>query len=118
MKSFIPTRIAELLYALIIAFFGVAHFMNTEAMSGMIPTFMPADPTIWVYITGAALIAAALAIIINKFKTLACYLLAVMLIIIALTVHMDAAQAGNPGQVLKDCAMAMAAIMIGNNTSK
>lgn len=118
MKSFFPTRFAEIIYALVIGFFGVMHFMNADVMSGMIPEFMPADGKIWVYITGAAMLAAALAILINKFKTLACYLLAVMLLIFVFTLHLKAAMEGNAGQLLKDTAMAMAAIMIGNRTSK
>ena len=81
MKSFFPTRLAEIIYALVMGIFGVLHFMNADTMSGMIPEFMPADGKIWIYITGAAFIAAALAIIINKFKTPACYLLALMLLV-------------------------------------
>ncbi len=106
-----------MLYALIMGFFGVAHFMNADKMSAMIPDYMPGDGKLWIYISGVALIAAALAILINKFKKLACYLLAVMLIIIALTVHLPAAQEGNPGQVLKDIGLALAAINIGNGSS-
>lgn len=118
MKSFFPTRLAEMLYALIMGFFGVAHFTNVDAMSSIIPDYLPGDGTVWVYISGVALVAAALAILINKFKTMACYLLAVMLIIIALTIHLSAAQEGNPGQLLKDLGLAMAAIVIGNAGSK
>ena len=118
MKSIFPTRLAEMLYALIMGFFGVMHFMNADVMSGMLPEFMPGDGKIWIYITGAGLIAAALAIIINKFKTLACYLLAAMLLIFVFTIHLKPAMDGNAGQLLKDAALAMAAIIIGNRTSK
>lgn len=118
MKPFFPSRLAEMLYALVMGFFGVAHFMNADKMSGLIPDFMPGDGVVWVYVSGAALIAATLAILINKFKTMACYLLAAMLIIIALTIHLPAAQEGDPGQLLKDLGLAMAAILIGNNSSK
>lgn len=118
MKSIFPTRLAEMLYALIMGFFGVMHFMNADVMSGMLPDYMPGDGKIWIYITGAGLIAAALAIIINKFKKLACYLLAVMLLIFVFTLHLKPAMEGNAGQLLKDAALAMAAIIIGNRTSK
>lgn len=118
MKSFFPTRLAEMLYALIMGFFGVAHFMNVDKMSGAIPEYMPGDGKIWIYVTGAALIAAALAILINKFKTLACYLLAAMLLIFVFTLHLQPAINGDPGSLLKDTALAMAAIIIGNNASK
>ena len=118
MKSFFPTRLAEIIYALVMGIFGVLHFMNADTMSGMIPEFMPADGKIWIYITGAAFIAAALAIIINKFKTPACYLLALMLLVFVFTLHLQPAMDGNPGQLLKDTALAMAAIIIGNKGSK
>ena len=118
MKSFFPTRLAEIIYALVMGIFGVLHFMNADTMSGMIPDFMPADGKIWIYITGAAFIAAALAIIINKFKTPACYLLALMLLVFVFTLHLQPAMDGNPGQLLKDTALAMAAIIIGNKGSK
>ena len=118
MKSFFPTRLAEIIYALVMGIFGVLHFMNADTMSGMIPEFMPADGKIWIYITGGAFIAAALAIIINKFKTPACYLLALMLLVFVFTLHLQPAMDGNPGQLLKDTGLAMAAILIGNRASK
>ena len=118
MKSFFPTRLAEIIYALVMGIFGVLHFMNADTMSGMIPEFMPADGKIWIYITGAALVAAALAILINKFKTMACYLLALMLLVFVFTLHLQPAMDGNPGQLLKDTGLAMAAILIGNRASK
>jgi uncharacterized membrane protein len=118
MKSLFPTRIAEILYALIMGFFGVSHFLNADNMSAMVPESLPADGTIWVYITGVALLAAALAILINRFKTLACYLLAVMLLIFVFTLHLQPAMNGNPANLLKDAGLAMAAIIIGNGASK
>ena len=118
MKSFFPTRLAEIIYALVMGIFGVLHFMNADTMSGMIPEFMPADGKIWIYITGGAFIAAALAIIINKFKTPACYLLALMLLVFVFTLHLQPAMDGNPGQLLKDTGLAMAALIIGNKGSK
>lgn len=117
MKPFFPTRLAEMLFALIMGFFGVAHFMDADKMSGAIPDYMPGDGKMWIYATGSALIAAALAILINKFKTLACYLLAAMLLIFVFTLHLQPALDGNPGMLLKDSALAMAAIIIGNRSS-
>lgn len=118
MKSFIPTRVAEMLFALAIGTFGVLHFMHADMMGAGVPDFMPGDGKMWIYITGAGLIAAALAILINKFKTLACYLLAIMLLIFVFTLHLKPAMDGNMGNLLKDTAIAMAAIIIGNNASK
>jgi len=64
-----------------------------------------------VYVTGICFIAAAIAIIINKYKKMACYFLALLLICIILTIHLTPAiKDGNYPQLLKDGALAMAAI--------
>lgn len=118
MKSFFPTRLAELLYAFIMGYFAVLHFSNADTMSGMIPGYIPADGKIWIYLTGAVLMVAALSILINKFKKFACYMLAIMLLVFVFTLHLKPAMDGNPGQLLKDAGLAMAAIIIGNRTSK
>jgi uncharacterized membrane protein len=117
MKSSLLTRLAEILFAFCIGFFGILHFMNGDKMSGLVPDIMPGDGRNWIYITGGGLIAAALAILINKFKKIACYLLAIMLLLFVFTIHLNPAMEGNPGQLLKDVALAMAAIIIGNRTS-
>jgi putative oxidoreductase len=114
MKSPLANRLAEIIFALTMGFFGVLHFVNVDLMSGMIPDLMPGDGKIWIYITGGGLVGAALAIIINKFKTIACYLLAMMLLIFVFTLHLQPALDGSPGSLLKDIAIAMAAIIIGN----
>ena len=118
MKSIIPTRVAEMLFALAMGTFGVLHFMHADMMGGMVPDYMPADSKIWIYVTGGGLILAAIAILINKFKRLACYLLALMLLIFVFTLHLKPAMDGNMGALLKDTALAMAAIIIGNNSSE
>lgn len=118
MKFFFPTRLAEILFALIMGFFGVLHLMNVDKMSAAIPEYLPGDGTVWIYFTGVSFIAAALAILINKFKKITCYLLAAMLLIFVFTLHFQPAMDGNPGQLLKDTGLAMAAIIIGNRSIK
>jgi uncharacterized membrane protein len=117
MKQLIPTRIAEILFSLAIGTFGVLHFMHADMMKMMVPDYIPGGG-IWIYITGGGLIAAALAIILGMYKTLACYLLAAMLLIFVFTLHLKPAMDGNLGMLLKDTALAMAAIIIGNNADK
>jgi putative oxidoreductase len=117
MKSIIPTRVAEILFALAIGTFGVLHFMHADMMAGGVPDYMPGGGKIWIYVTGSGLILAALAILINKFKRIACYLLAVMLLIFVFTLHLKPAMDGDLGGLLKDTALAMAAIIIGNNAT-
>jgi len=46
MKPFIPAKVAEVLFALIIAYFGYNHFSNAAAFRGAVPDFMPGDPKI------------------------------------------------------------------------
>ena len=67
-------KLGTYLFALPMAVFGIMHFMAGEAMAGMVP--IPGG-VIWVYLTGAALIAAAVAIIIGKKAVLAAQLLTV-----------------------------------------
>ncbi len=119
MKILIPSKVAEIVFGLIIGIFGGFHFINAEAMIGAVPPYMPGDASIWVYLTGAALVAAAVAIIIGIQKTLACYLLAALLLIFVFTIHLKPVLGGgNPGGMMKDLALAMCAILIGNSAKK
>ena len=120
MRPFIPSRVAEIIFALTMLVFGFNHIQAGEMMAGGVPI---AGGVIWVYVTGAGLILAAIAIIINRFKTLACYLLALMLLIFVALIHIPSfVQAKDQmGKMmpmistLKDIAIAMGAILIGNN---
>jgi len=118
MKPIISSRIASIIYALAVGTFGVLHFLNVDAMKASVPEYMPGDGSIWIYITGTCLILAALAIIINKTTRLACYLLAAMFLIFVFTLHLRPLLSGGFTHLLKDTAMAMGAILIGNNSSK
>lgn len=119
MNALIPSRIAEIIFALLIGYAGVAwHFMNADGLAGAIPEYMPGSARIWVYITGAGFVLAAIAILTGIQKSLACYLLAAMLLVFVFTLHLKPAMEGNEASLLKDSAMAMCAILIGNNTSK
>lgn len=122
MKQLFPTRVAEIIYALVMAAFGVLHIKSAHDEKAMqaVPSYMPGGGSLWIYITAAAFLAVALAIILNKYKQLACYLLAFMLVIFILTIHLKPFidNPYNVGQPLKDMALAMAAIMIGNNSKK
>jgi putative oxidoreductase len=118
MKPIISSKVAGIIYALAIATFGVLHFMNADGMKSSVPEYMPGDGTIWIYFTGACLILAAIAILINKYTRLACYLLAAMFLIFVFTLHLKPLLSGSFTHLLKDTAMAMGAILIGNNASR
>lgn len=106
--------IGKLLYALPMAMFGFFHFMGADSMTGMVPSFLPA-PVIWVYLTGLALVLAALAIIIGKKAKLATTLLGTMLLLFAVLLWLpgfiDQAQP-DAGMFLKDTALAGAAFFM------
>ena len=105
------------LYIIPIAAFGIMHFANVEALTQMMPEWMPMK-SILVYLTGIALIAAAVALIINKKAPLAMMLLGIELLSFAILINLTAVIGGNEmmmGQVLKDTAMAGAAFYLSAN---
>jgi putative oxidoreductase len=109
MRAFIPAKLAEVIFALIIAYFGYYHFTHADAMGKSVPGFIPGPGSLWIYITGAVFVLAAIGILADLKKIIACYLLAAMLLIFALTVHLH-----NYVEALKDAAMAMCALIIGS----
>jgi putative oxidoreductase len=82
-------RIGRILYALVVAFFGINHFMNGTGMQNTVPSFIPGG-VFWVYFTGAALLLAAISFLIDKQTRLAGLLMAAFLLIIVLTIHLPA----------------------------
>ena len=113
------SKIGVTLYALVIAFFGVNHFITGSGMAGVVPSFIPGG-VIWVYITGAALILAAIAFLTGKMVKLAGILLAVFLLLVVLTVHIPGIihapdeKAVNVPMInlIKDLGLAAGALMI------
>lgn len=113
------TKIGTVFYALVIGFFGINHFLNVGGFQKMVPSFLPGG-VIWVYLTGAALLAAAIAFLINKQTRLAGLLLALFLLLIVVTVHLPAViNAPDAGarrfpmvNLIKDTGLAAAALVI------
>jgi uncharacterized membrane protein len=123
MKSSTISKIGIILYACAMGVFGVSHFMNAAAMSQIVPDYLPGGGKIWVYITGAALILAAIAFLTGKNSRLAGLLLALMLIIFVLMLtlpglmHADEASKGMfIANLLKDTALAGGALVIAGRT--
>src|SRR5690349_18957863 len=120
MKLHIMSRISIVLLALVMAVFGVYHFVYPQNLVGYVPSFLPAAGNLWVYIPGAAFILAAIAFITNKMVRVAGYLLAILLFIFVLTIHLpNFMNAGDPGvrqnaliNLLKDTAIAAFAMHI------
>jgi putative oxidoreductase len=118
-------RVGIVLYALVIGFFGVNHFLYGTGFQKSIPSFIPYH-IFWVYLTGAALIAAAISFLTGKQTKLAGLFLFTYLIIIVLTIHLPAVvhSEGSPivsialTNLVKDTGLAGAALMIAGRGSK
>jgi putative oxidoreductase len=116
MNNAAMSKIATIAYAIVIIVFGITHFVNTEQMRAFVPAFVPGGG-IWVYITGLALLASGLAILINKKTRLAGILLAILLLSFALTIHLPHLLNGydsSVGQIMKDIGLAAGALLIAS----
>ena len=116
------TKVGTIFYALVIGFFGINHFLEGTGMQKMVPSFLPGG-VFWVYLTGACLIAAAIAFLINRQVRLAGLLLCLFLLLIVLTVHLPAVlEAPDKGarrfpmtNLIKDTGLAAAALLVAGS---
>ncbi|MGJ3234403.1 DoxX family protein [Marivirga sp.] len=109
-------NIGRFLFAIPMVIFGVFHFVNTRSLQNVVPSFIPGQ-TFWVYLTGAALIAAGISILIKKQIQLISNLLAIMLLTFAIFVHAPMAFEGDQlaaSSLLKDIALAGGAFILGH----
>jgi len=121
MKNLISTRLAIIIFAIIIAFFGANNILHAKNMAANVPSFLPASK-IMVYISGAGFMLAAVAFILDRYAKLAGYLLAVLLLIVVFSVDVPGiVRASNVHikmlyvtNMLKDAALAMAAVLIAD----
>ena len=114
------SAVGRVLYALPFLVFGAFHFMNAPMMAAMVPSFIPGG-VIWIYLTGAAMIAAAAALILDRMTSYACMGLALMLGVFIVTIHIPGLKNPQMSQMamislLKDLALAGAAIYIGGKS--
>lgn len=121
MNNFIPTAIPIYVFSIIIGLFGASQILNAGDMTANLPDFLPSE-RVFTIISGSALILASIAFILDRFARLAGYLLALLLLIIVFTIHIPGAVGADDNaarslfitNALKDIAIAMAAIVIGN----
>lgn len=83
--KFSTLKIGRILYGLTFIVFGLNHFINASMLAGYVP--IPGG-VFWVYLTGLAMLAAAIAILTGKQARLACQLLGILLFIFVLTIHL------------------------------
>ena len=81
----LTTTGARVVFALPFAVFGLFHFTNANAMAGMVP--LPGG-VFWVYLTGVALIAGAVGLILKKWGAWAGLGLAALMLSFILGVHL------------------------------
>ena len=123
MNEPILSRIAIIILALVMAVFGVYHFIYPQNLLAYVPSFLPDAGNLWVYIPGAAFILAAVAFLTNRLVKLAGYLLAILLFIFVLTIHLPNFLQGSSDEyrqlalinLLKDTAIAAFAMHIASN---
>jgi len=118
-------KTARIIFAIPFAIFGLFHFMSGKEMAGFMAGWPAAE--FLVYLSGAGMIAATLAIIINKYARLASLLLAGELLIFILAIQLpmlsnpEMAQMAITG-VLKDLSLIGGALMVAgildNNVSR
>lgn len=88
MDNTLISRVAVVLFAIVIAVFGLFHFIDPENLILFVPSYMPSSH-IWVYVMGSLLILTALSIVLNVQVKLATYVLALLLVTFALAVHLQ-----------------------------
>lgn len=106
-------NLGKWLFILPFAVFGFLHFGLLEFSINYIPDFL-SFKAIWVYFSGACLIAFVVSAIIKKFDKLAAVLLALELVLFVCLIHIPKALEGDFVQfigIFRDTAMAGAALL-------
>ena len=124
MNEPILSRIAIIILALVMAVFGVYHFIAPQNLLAYVPSFLPDAGNLWVYLPGAAFIFTAIALITRKAVKVACYILTILLLIFVITIHVpNYLNAGDADvrtaefmNMLKDTAIAAFAMHVAANT--
>jgi len=125
MKEAIISRIAIIILGIVLAAYGIYHFLKPENLVNYIPSFLPGGD-IWFYIVGVAFILAAIAFIFHMQVKLAGYLLALLLFLFALTIHLPNYLHSGDVEMkqlsyinfLKDIAIAAFSMYIASNSRK
>lgn len=108
----LTTTVARILFAVPFAVFGLNHFLHGNEMAGMVP--IPGG-LFWIYFTGAALVAASIAILADRLGRLAALGLAAMLAGFVALIHVPGLANAATAQLsmimlLKDVSLAGAAL--------
>src|SRR5665213_1406902 len=114
MKNLISTKLAIIIFAVIMAFFGANNILHAKDMAVNVPAFLPAAK-VMAYVSGAGFLLASFAFLIDRYAKLAGYLLALLLLIIVFSIDLPGVFRAHTTPVkmlfvtaaLKDAALAM-----------
>ena len=107
------TKLGKYLFLVPFLLFGINHLRSADMMAGMVPSFVPGG-SIWVYITGLAMLGFVASALLGKYDKLAAVLTAALCLIYALTVHLPALMGGDGMAIVslaKDIGLAGGALM-------
>ncbi|HEX3129113.1 MAG TPA: DoxX family protein [Thermoanaerobaculia bacterium] len=112
-------RVARTLYGLSLIPFGLAHFMYLDATTVLIPSWLPWHVA-WAYLTGAAFIAAGLAVSFDVLARLAATLSALQMGLFGLIVWVPRMVAGTVndfqrGEFIATCALTAGAWVVADS---
>ena len=105
------------------AVFGMFHLLKADDMAGMVPAYMPVK-TVWVYLSGAGMIATAVSILLGKYDKLAAASLSIILLLFAVMIQAPGAMSGGDAarlsmiNFLRDLSHAGAAMLYAANLAK
>lgn len=91
--------IGRVLFGLPFVVFGLNHFMMADAMTMLVPAFLP-FAIFWVYFTGLILVVCGLAVMADRYRQYACYVLAVFLLLTMFSIHMIGMMSADPAMAM------------------
>lgn len=83
--------IGKYFFALLLVLFGIDHFLYTDFVKPLVPSWIPGTQLFWTYVGGVALIASGVAIFIGFKPRLIGILLGVMLLLWLIVLHIPRA---------------------------